>query len=550
MKKAAGTVLGFFLTISIFAQETYKVAIDLTKVKEDKIQVVIELPTITQDYVEYHMARSVPGTYEISDFGRFVEDFKAYDKAGEELSANPLGIGRNIYGISAAHKLAKITYWVQDTFDEFRGYNDHFIFEPEGTSFEEDRDVFLINTFAMIGYIDGFKSNSYEVTIKHPENIYGATSLNRISSTSDTDVFSADSFHFLADAPIMYCEPDTITREIAGAKIIVSVFSPNKKMSAADVMDNIYDLMVAQSQYLGGELPVDQYAYLIYLMDFNSLSESWGALEHSYSSIYTLPEEDADELAQTVRDIAAHEFFHVVTPLNIHSEQIHNFNYIDPEMSQHLWLYEGVTEYSAMHVQVKYGLYSEEAFLNEIKEKLLIADEFPSNVSFTEMSKRILEDEFVVMYENVYYKGTLIGMCLDLYLLKYSNGEKDLQWLMRELSKKYGKEKSFQDGELFNEIERLTYPEIGEFLRNHVAGSEPMPIKKSLNWAGVNYEPIHSVKIMSLGGISLGLTKEQELYISDDFNINAFGKKMGYKVGRFAFIQRSKTITDKCTSHF
>ena len=144
---------------------------------------------------------------------------------------------------------------------------------------------------------------------------------------------------------------------MAGAEILISVFSPRRIVNAKDIMENIEDLMIAQSNYLGGTLPVKKYAYLIYLMDYPSLSKGMGALEHSYSSFYTLPESVANQLPQFVRDVAAHEFFHIITPLNIHSEQIHNFNYINPEMSKHLWLYEGVTEYSSMHMQVQQGLY-------------------------------------------------------------------------------------------------------------------------------------------------------------------------------------------------
>ncbi len=376
------TFIGLVIGVTVLAQDPIKVTIDLTQTKNDQVPVTIELPKISEDYVEYHMAKIVPGTYSISDFGRLVTDFRAYDKKGRELTVDPMGIARNIYGISDAKKLRKITYWVHDSFDEAPTYSDNIIFEPGGTNIEAERDVFVMNTFGFVGYIDGMKFSPYEVNIKHKESIYGATSLKRKSSTADTDTFVADNFNFLADAPIMYCEPDTVTRNIAGAEIIVSVFSPNDKMSANDVMDNIYDLMVAQSKYLGGELPVDRYAYLIYLMDYNSLSGSMGALEHSYSSLYTLPEGDPNQLAQTVRDVAAHEFFHIVTPLNIHSEEIHDFNYIDPEMSQHLWLYEGVTEYSSMHVQVQYDLFSREDFLGQVKQKLQVADQFPAEVFF------------------------------------------------------------------------------------------------------------------------------------------------------------------------
>ena len=46
----------------------------------------------------------------------------------------------------------------------------------------------------------------------------------------------------------------------------------------------------------------------------------------------------AVEVGVAVTDMAAHEFFHIVTPLNIHSEIIEHFNFATPTPSQHLWL--------------------------------------------------------------------------------------------------------------------------------------------------------------------------------------------------------------------
>ena len=312
----------------------YNVTIDLTKTRADRVPVEIFLPTIEQDEVEYHMPKVVPGTYSISDFGRFIDDFKALDAEGNQLEVDNLSTNR--WAIKDATRLNKITYWVEDSFDEFNGYGANKIFEPGGMSIEADEGVFVMNTFGFIGYVDGYKFKPFNLTVIHDEKLQGATSLKKESSTPTSDTFSAENYNFLADAPIMYCEPDIVTKEIAGANILVSVYSPNKVLTAADVMDNIDELMEAQAEYLGGELPVDRYAYLIYLFDKSPISGSWGALEHSYSSLYTLPEMDPKRINQTVRDVAAHEFFHIVTPLNIHSEEIHNFNYIEPKMSQHL----------------------------------------------------------------------------------------------------------------------------------------------------------------------------------------------------------------------
>src|SRR6185503_15287535 len=116
-----------------------------------------------------------------------------------------------------------------------------------------------------------------------------------------------------------------------------------------------------------------------------------GALEHSYSSLYFMPEKTIEETRGQLRDFAAHEFFHIVTPLTIHSEEIHEFDFNDPKMSKHLWLYEGVTEYFAGSVQVKYGLITRDEYLSDMRQKLLIASNFLDEVPFTDISKFTLD---------------------------------------------------------------------------------------------------------------------------------------------------------------
>ena len=530
MKKLLFGALGLMMVSATFAQDKYQVKIDLTAAANDQVPVEVIIPQSDDELVEYHMAKVVPGTYSISDFGRFVSDFKAFDKDGNELPYE--NVSTNKWQIENGGKLHKITYLIDDTWDLFSNYGDNIIFEPGGTNINRKENVFVINTFGFIGYIDGQKFVPYELTIEHKESTFGATALKKETISKTTDSYFADDFNYLADGPIMYSVPDTITRKIANAEIIVSVFSPNDMLSAKEVMDNIYDLMDAQSKYLGGELPVERYAYLIYLNDQSTISGGMGALEHSYSSVYSLPEAGADRIGQTVRDVAAHEFFHIVTPLNIHSKEIGQFNYIEPKMSKHLWLYEGITEYSSMHVQVKYNLYGPDKFMSEIQDKLRVAERFPL-VSFTEMSERILEPEYEKMYTNVYYKGALIGMCLDLYLIKYSNGQKDLQWLMRELAKKYGKEVSFDDDELFAVIEELTYPEVGEFLKTYVSGNTPLPIEKVLDWAGINYTEEKTIKQTSSfrSGIEITLNQDREIIVEQVDPASSFAADLGYEEG-------------------
>lgn len=510
-----------------FAQSKYIATIDLTKTKDDKVPVELMVPEIESDSVEYHMAKIVPGTYSISDFGRFVVDFKAVDANGDALEVKHVSTNR--WTIQSAQRLHKITYWIEDSFDDFEGYGSNRLFEPGGMSIEAEKDVFVLNTFGFVGYIDGQKFLPYDLVIEHKKEIKGATSLKKIQSTETRDTYRAENFNFLADAPLLYCEPDITTKTIAGAEVLVSIYSPNKVLSSQDVMENIDDLMEAQAQYLGGTLPVDRYAYLIYLFENETISGAFGALEHSYSSLYTLPEMDPERISQTVKDVAAHEFFHIVTPLNIHSEEIHHFNYIEPEMSQHLWLYEGVTEYASQHVQVKYGLYELEDFLTEMRNKMNQQDQYNVQVPYTEFSENILTPENEAKYGDVYSGGALIAMCLDLTIIKSTNAEKDLQSILRELSKQYGPNKAFKDEELFDEIEKLTNGTVRSFLDEHVAGVSPLPFAEVLGWAGIAYEPSNNEMVITAGRFIPSVNEEKEIYVADNSSMNAFGYELGLK---------------------
>ncbi len=115
-----------------------------------------------------------------------------------------------------------------------------------------------------------------------------------------------------------------------------------------------------------------------------------------------------------------------------------------------------------------------------------MSDQFRDDLPFTELSRHIL-DKYGDEFYNVYQKGALIGLCLDIKLRHLSGGSYGLQNLILELSKKYGKDKAFQDNMLFSEIGKMTYPEIENFLKTHVAGSAPLPLTELFRLVGVDY---------------------------------------------------------------
>jgi predicted metalloprotease with PDZ domain len=518
------------LALSVKAQfepiqhdNSYAVFMNLRGVVDDKIPVDIVPPIIYQDSAEFHMPKIIPGTYDIENYGQFINDFKAFDSYGEELKTRKIDINR--WMIYNAKKLYKISYMADDSYDAEEPTG---IFEPAGTSTEED--VFLLNNFGYIGYIDGYKNFEFKLNIAKPDGLYGSTSL--IGEMSDTlDVFTAGNYFIVHDNPILYCKPDTATRMVGGAKVMVSVYSPSNTVSAEESMKQIADVLDAAAVYLGGELPVEKYTVLIYCVSLENAGNSYGALEHHTSTVLYMPEFGGDQFYSGVRDITSHEFFHIVTPLNIHSEHIANFDFINPTMSKHIWLYEGVTEYNSHLVQIQSNIYDTEEFLDVIRSKLESNDGFNANVPLT-MASEFTLTFFKDQYYNFYQKGAIAGMALDLKLLTLSNGEKSLIDVLKELGTTYGADTFFMDVELFDLMTEMTYPEMREFFALHFESSEFFNLEKLLGAAGIAYIAELEVPQISTGNIEYGYNFETgRIRVENNDEMDDFGKALGLQVG-------------------
>ena len=66
-------------------------------------------------------------------------------------------------------------------------------------------------------------------------------------------------------------------------------------------------------------------------------------------------------------------------------------------------------------------------------------------MSFTEMSTNSIEEPYQSNYPNVYEKGPLINLCLDLIIREITYGQKGILNILQDLSKKYGADKPFED---------------------------------------------------------------------------------------------------------
>jgi predicted metalloprotease with PDZ domain len=494
--------------------------VDVSNYQDDLFHVNVFVSGLTQENNIYNFASTAPGTYSIMDFGRFVKSFKAYDGEGNELSTEK--ISTNSWEITHAEKLSKLVYDVEDTFDA--EYTEHKVLPMGGTGIEDD--FIVINTFGVFGYFEGLQSNPSRVKVKYnPDWTVGTALL-----PDEDGYYVAETFDRLADSPFLIGELSYASTKVNEMEVGVYVYCADSTINADSVLVAADEILQAAGKYIGYS-PVSHYDFLfcftgIETFQRNNFSAA-GALEHSYSSLYVQP--GMSGISQEVRNEMAHEFLHILTPLNLHSNVIQPFNFVVPTASEHIWLYEGVTEWSSDIMQMRAGLISIDEYLSIISEKLTFNDRFDQDISLSEMSLNAYNAHMINEFLNFYNRGAVTAAMLDIRLLELSNGTTGLREVFLELLRRYGKDKPFPEDEFFEVFVDMTYPEIEQFINDYILGAEPLPYVEYMEKLGFRYVgEVPSEDIRPTMGFALARNENGELMT---LNVSDEGKKNGLEEG-------------------
>ena len=513
------------------SQTAVSTSLDLATVTDDRVQVSLDPGAFTEPEIRFYIPKTVPGTYKNNDYGQFVEDLVAYDYKGASLEVRREG--PNTWFIPDAKNLDRITYHVNDTFDT-EGKNGNNVFSPAGTNILAGT-YFMLNLHGFVGYFEGLQEVPYEITLNPPGELKPYTSLQPLNTEGEGYAFRAARYFEVTDNPIQVTDQEAVSIDLEDITVKLSVYSPNGQYKAADLKPAMEKMMRAQKAFLGEIDGTSEYNILLYLSTMEDDATGFGALEHHTSTVVVLPERISKEmLEQQMIDIVSHEFFHIVTPLQVHSEEIQFFDYNYPKMSRHLWMYEGTTEYFANLFQIKEGLIDEAAFYQRMTDKIQYSGVYDDEMPFTEMSSNVLVEPYADQYANVYQKGALINMALDIRLRELSGGRMGVLDLMKKLSKKYDKDTPFKDEALFGIIVENTYPEIGEFLETYVSGTTPIDYNVFLEKVGLGLQGAQQECFFFFQGQEpfINVTPDQQhIFIRDDIPLNSSMRDLGLEQG-------------------
>lgn len=495
---------------------TVQYHIDLSDIKNDEFKVTVHVQGLSDNNGTFLFISTLPGnSFEIFDFGRLVTDFTAYRQDGVELEVKHPTI--NEWQIMEVQKLRRLEYSIKDS------YEDIDVTLMVGTSIDSDHAV--INPAGILGYFNGLNNHPSTLGIGLPASWQLGSSIEK----NMDGLYLFKSFNQVAESQFLAGNITRASENFDGIDIDIYSYSSNNLIDADQLMDYSKEVLESAGKFLDFQVS-KHYSFFFVFRDRASLSTAIskreGANASKLSSMYALREDDLSKGG--IVNIISHEFMHIIS---INNE--HFYRYHDPIPSRHLWLQEGATEWAANIMQLRNQKTVIDDYLNVISRGLRKSDQYSNDISLSEIGLKSFTENGKKNYSNIYYKGHVACVLLDIRLLELTNGKSGLRELLIRLYEQYG-DSYFMEENLFDLIIAMTHPEIEDFINRYIKGIEPLPVSEYFAKLGIEYFETR----ISDSKPALGMR------VDNDFKINGLDKRIeNLEIGDMILAVNGKKLT-------
>jgi len=452
------------------------------------------------DGQQFSMPAWIPGSYLLREFARHVVQIRARSRRRDvpivkldkntwivEPCAGPLTVEYEVYAFDLSVRGAYL--------DTVRGFFN-------GTC------VFL--------RVHGAEHSSHEVEIRSPRGTRYrdwriATAMRRNGAKAyGFGKYIADDYDELIDQPVEMGTFSLATFR-AGAVPHDIVISGRHDTDIKRLSRDLKTLCETQIAFWG-DAPMDRYVFLAL-----AVGDGYGGLEHRASTSLITNRNDlprsgtpaTDKNYRTFLGLCSHEYFHTWNVKRIKPESFTPYDLDRENYTQLLWAFEGITSYYDDLMLVRSGLISRDTYLEllgkTITQVLRGSGRHKQSVaesSFDAWTKFYRQDEnapnAIVSY---YAKGSLVALCLDLWIRKKTGGRKSLDNVMRILWKRYGLTGKGVPEEGVEQIaEQISGAKLAGFFKSAVRGTDELPLARLLKEVGVDMKLRPAESMTDRGG--------------------------------------------------
>ena len=427
------------------------------------------LPGETQDFV---MPAWAPGYYKLLDFEKNVSGFRAMDAAGKALPWEK--ITRNTWRVVTSGApavtveydvFANDTFGVQNFLAENRGY---------------------ISPPALFMYVAGRLQHPVTVTFNKPDSwAHIATGLDRVPNRPNT--FSAPDFDFLLDCPTLMGNQEALRFDVKGVPHDVAIENVPESVDRPQMLADLKKIVEAATGMIG-EIPYQHYTFLM-------MGKGVGGIEHLNSASLSFSGNSltSQNGYRGFLSFVAHEYFHNFNVKRIRPIALGPFDYETENITNMLWVSEGLSVYYQDLLLVRAGLITPTQYLEKLAASMSHFESANGHryQSATDSSRLTWSTNSGIGFDrdtsiSYYDNGAMLGAMLDLKIREDSLNSRSLDDVMRALYRKYYKEKKrgFTDAEFREECENAAGAPMDEAF-SYASTTRDPDYAKYFNYAGV-----------------------------------------------------------------
>jgi predicted metalloprotease with PDZ domain len=449
--------------------------VSMTNPANHTYHVTFRCEGLTGELHDFKMPQWSPGYYGIGNYARNVSNFHAADASGHVLEWEK--VAKNNWRV-----VAEGTSTIVLDYDVFGNVS-----FAANSYLGEDRAY--LSPSGLFVYLAGNLQHPVTIEIQLPAK-WQRISTGLELAKGKLNTFEAPDFDVLYDSPILIGNQERFEFAIAGVPHFVAI-----ENVAPDVDRNkmIADLktMVAAATQLMGDVPYKRYTFLM-------MGRGRGGIEHANSSSNQFDGNSLSTPTGYLRWLSfiCHEYFHNFNVKRIRPLALGPFDYDQENLTDMLWVSEGLSVYYQDLILVRAGLMTSDQYLSKLGGAIGTFENASGHhyQSATESSLHTWSsgsgvggdrDTTISYYDN----GAMLGAMLDLRIRESSGNRKSLDDVMRGMYRKYylQKKRGFTDTEFRAECESAAGSSLSEVFE-YASTSKEVDYARYFALVGLNLE--------------------------------------------------------------
>ena len=307
--------------------------------------------------------------------------------------------------------------------------------------------------------------------------------LSALRETAAPDVFVADNYDQLVDAPTLMGQFDLTAYDVDGTPHYLAV-TPAGRYPPSDyakVTPLLAKIIRTEAAIFGGQ-PYEKYIAFYFSMPAETRAS--GALEHLNSYVTFIA---PGRPLESILPLFAHEAFHAWNVKRLRPAQMWPYDYARENETPLLWVSEGFSDYYGLLARLRAGVSagnaccaSDSMFLGVTASRIagVEANDARHYQSLADASTSAwlgydTPQAFSVDY---YGGGHVIATLLDVMLRRDTRGERGLDDVMRRLWEiSYRAGRGFTTEDVVAALHTVSGRDYGDFIRRYVEGTEVPP---------------------------------------------------------------------------